>query len=158
MATTVLRASFDDLTRVSTVVLRGVVRAVDDQLATSPEGPFRTAVDIEIIDHLKGLDGQATLRLELPGGRAGNRVMRIPGMPRFFPGDEIVIFLEALPRGGYAITGLAQGVFRVRANGGVDRDLRGLGIVDARGGHVHALPVVPTTLAELELRVREVTP
>jgi hypothetical protein len=84
--------------------------------------------------------------------------MRIPGMPRFAPGDEVVIFLEALPRGGFAITGLAQGVFRVEPSGGLTRDLRGLGLVDRSGLHVHAPLVVPTTLAELRSRLREVTP
>jgi hypothetical protein len=157
MATTVVRASFEDLAQVSDVVLHGVVRAVDDELATSPTGPFRTAVEIEVLAVLKGA-GRSTLRLELPGGRAGNRVMRIPGMPHFAPGDEIVIFLEALPRGGFAITGLAQGLFRVDPSGGLTRDLRGLGLVDRSGLHVHAPLAAPGTLFELQERLREVAP
>lgn len=118
-ATVVVRAQLDELAKSSSVIVHGVVRAVDDDLSIDRDGPFRTAISIEVRRVLKGLPADTkTLDLVLPGGRAGKRTMRIPGMPRFREGDEVVLLLDATPRGGYALTGLSQGVFRVdRAKG-----------------------------------------
>ena len=82
-ATTVIRATLPELMKSSEVVVHGIVRHVDDQLATDKDGPFQTAVDLELVEVIKGLDaGTRVLRLVLPGGRAFERTLRPsePGM------------------------------------------------------------------------------
>ncbi len=144
-ATTVRRAPVAELAATSDVILHGMVRFVDDHLATSRSGPFLTAVEIEIIEVIKGLDPKTeTLRLLLPGGRAFGRTARVPGMPQLQPGEEVVLLLERTEL-SYIFTGLGQGVFRVEGTTGatprVFRDLSGMNLV---GPTTHGLAFEPT--------------
>ena len=110
-ATIVKTISLDTVIESSAVIFHGVVRDVDDDLSLSAMGPFKTRIQLEIISSIKGVDSSDEIfELVLPGGRAGNRVMRIPGMPRFKSGQEVIVFLEE-NRTGYTLTGLFQGVF-----------------------------------------------
>ena len=135
-AATVLHLSLEDMTRASGVVFHGVVKEVNDRVATSDAGPFRTVVHFEILEVLRGLPQERrTFELEIPGGRGPRLVMRIPGMPKFSVGEEVLLFLEKYS-GGYALTGLAQGVYRIdRGEGGIlaSRDLTGLSLVAPSG-------------------------
>lgn len=81
--------------------------------------------------------------------------MQIPGMPRFSPGDEVVLLLERGPR-GYALSGLAQGVFHVERDADaarVHRPLAATALVDGQGRAAVPAPV-PKTLPELLTTVR----
>lgn len=151
-ATTVIRAPLSQLAASSDVILHGLVRQVDDSLAVGPNGPFLTAIDIELREVLKGLDsGTATFRLLLPGGRAFGRVMKIPGMPTFRVGQEVVVLLERHAR-GFALTGLGQGVFTIRREGPIaiaERDLRGLELVGSVGDSGVDLPARSPELGRL---------
>ena len=74
--------------------------------------------------------------LTVEQGSAFGRTMSIPGMPRFSPGDEVVLILERTAS-GFALAGLAQGVFRVDRAGTVPivkRDLAGLELVERKAG------------------------
>ncbi len=78
-----------------------------------------TRVTVDVIEAVKG-SAESTMQFVVAGGRVGDRVAWVPGMPRFEAGGEYVIFL----RDGYAqaadpITGVRQGIFRVvRDDGG----------------------------------------
>jgi hypothetical protein len=150
-ATVLRRASLDELVDSSAVVFHGRVVAVDDDNSEGPRGPFRTTIELEVLTVVKGL-GKDTgvFTLTLPGGRAGDRVMHIPGMPRFSPGDEVVLLLEPTSE-GHALAGLGQGVFRViRADGEVRvvRELGGAVLLDQE--HKPSAPLkAPRTLDEL---------
>ena len=112
-ATIVKAISLDTIVESSSIIFHGIVRHVDDDLSMGPTGPFRTRIRFEIIKPLKGGDsGDLLFELVLPGGRAGDKVMRISGMPRFDTGQEVIVCLEKT-RKGYALTGLFQGVFFV---------------------------------------------
>lgn len=82
---------------------------------------------------LKGED-EAVVEVKLPGGELDGRALVIHGMPRFEPGQEVVLFLtERHPRSGVSLpVGLGQGVFEVDRRGGravARRDTRGLELV-----------------------------
>lgn len=70
-----------------------------------------TSFDIEEIWH-----GSAPSRISvrLLGGRAGNITSTVSGVPRFSPGEEVVLFLEPTPRGDFSIVSWEQGTFRLR--------------------------------------------
>jgi len=147
-AATVINAPIDELAKNSQVILHGVVQHVDDHLADTRDGPFLTAIDLEIIEGIKGVDTtkEETFRLVLPGGRAFDRIMRIPGMPRFSVGEEVVLLLEKHSR-GYALAGLGLGVFKIERRGNLAiarRDLRGMHLVDAKRPSTGRLGSSPT--------------
>jgi hypothetical protein len=155
LAATVLRAGVPELAAASDLVVHGVVRVVDDAVS---QGPFRTVVEVELLEVLKGRHTEPVLRLVLPGGRRGDLTMVVPGMPRFAPGDEVVLLLERTAR-GYAFAGLAQGVFKVDRGGRVPivtRDLRELDFVVPRKQPLPADLGPASRLDDLLQRLREV--
>jgi len=112
-ATVVRKVELTQLVEHSAVILHGIVRAVDDDLSTSCKGPFLTRLDLEVIRYWKG-PSKPTFELTLPGGRACSLRMKVPGMPQFESGQEVILFLEKTSV-GFVLTGLHQGVYWVDA-------------------------------------------
>lgn len=113
-ATVVRSASLRELATASTVIVHAVVRNVNAHVSQNAKGPFLTEVSLEIIEGIKGIKkDRGILHLTLPGGTAGDRTLRIPGMPVFSQHDEVVLLLEANAQGTLFPIGMAQGVFYV---------------------------------------------
>jgi hypothetical protein len=55
----------------------------------------------------------AQLTVRLLGGSVGNLTSTVSGVPRFHPGEEVILFLEPTPRGDFSIVGWLQGTFRI---------------------------------------------
>lgn len=178
-ATTVIEIDLDQMTTSSDVIVHGRVRDAHVEAVAGNERHLRTVVEIDVIELLKGERTRKSVRLELPGGRLGKWAMHIPGMPTFQTGEELVLFLEALPATatrpeGFAITGLSQGKFAVTVGDGgvkqVKRNLDGLHFYQKPGAerlieksgpsraHAHAAPkaAMPQTLAGLLGEVRTI--
>ncbi|MBT9557282.1 MAG: hypothetical protein IV100_14680 [Myxococcales bacterium] len=177
LATTVIEIDLDQMTSSSDLVLHGRVRDSRVESVAGNERHLRTVVEIDVIEMLKGERTRKSVRLELPGGRLGKWAMLIPGMPTFTTGEELVLFLESLPKTqtrpeGFAITGLSQGKFAVTVGEGgvqqVRRNLDGLNfyrkpgadpLVEKNGpvrAHAHPAPMaaMPQTLLGLLGEVR----
>jgi hypothetical protein len=177
LATTVIEIDLDQMTTSSDLVLHGRVRDARVETVAGNERHLRTVVEIDVIEMLKGERTRTSVRLELPGGRLGKWAMLIPGMPTFVTGEELVLFLEALPKTearpeGFAITGLSQGKFAVTVGEGgvkqVKRNLDGLHFYQKPGAerlveksgpgraHAHHAPkaAMPQTLLGLLGEVR----
>ena len=123
----VRQAELAQLVSSSAIIFHGVVSGVDE----SPEslsGQFVTEIQCEVIESIAGLEAHKnTFSFVVPGGQRGTKSLVIPGMPRFLPGDEVVLLLEEVEgRGGWVFTGLAQGVFWVRRDGLVPQVFRNL--------------------------------
>jgi hypothetical protein len=58
----------------------------------------------------------ATIAVRLLGGTTGALASRVSGVPRFRPGEEVVLFLEPTSRGDFSVVGWEQGTFRIRRN------------------------------------------
>ena len=110
-ATVVQKVELTQLVEHSAIIFHGIVRRVDDDLSTSCRGPFLTRLELEVVHSWKG-HSKPTLELTLPGGRACSFRMKIPGMPQFESGQEVILFLEKTSK-GYVLTGLHQGVYWV---------------------------------------------
>lgn len=139
-ATTVLRLPIETLVRSATWVVHGTVREVDEA-AGAGQGGYRTRYTVDVARVVKGAGPTpGSLVFSVPGGRAGDRVMAVAGMPRLAAGDEVVLLLERTGSGGLAFAGFGQGVFFVRRDAlGVARVERSLG-----GGHYVGRAGAPT--------------
>ena len=54
------------------------------------------------------------ISVRLLGGSVGNFTSTVSGVPRFSPGEEVVLFLENTPRDDFSIVSWEQGTFRIR--------------------------------------------
>jgi len=146
-ATTLARMGIEELTRTTTVVARA--RCVAN-VSRWDEGLLWTLTTMELTEIWKG-QAPLTITVRLVGGRAGGRRILVEGVPRFLPGEQLVVFLEPSGKGDWTVTSWAQGTFRIsRAATGkaevVTQDTAGLALFDPmtrqfRSGGVKNMPL-----------------
>jgi hypothetical protein len=136
-ATTVRRLSFDDLVAKAEVIVAGQV--IDSRTYRTSDGKLiLTSYTVQVGENIKG-KAPTTLTVTTVGGKLGNTVLRVSGMPQFQPGENAVLFLER--SGPYTtIVGLNQGKFSI-TNGEVSNTLTGLSFVDDKAGKTLKMPV-----------------
>jgi hypothetical protein len=136
-ATTVRRLSFDELVAKAQIIVAGQV--TDSRTYRTSDGKLiLTSYTIQVGENVKGKT-PATVTVTTVGGRIGNSILRVSGMPQFEAGENAVLFLEQ--SGSYTtVVGLSQGKFRV-SNGEVSNTLTGLSFPDGNAGKPLKMPV-----------------
>ncbi len=155
-ATTMVRMNLDQLTAAASTVAR--VRCVENHTVAA-DGSLWTMTTFEVVESLKGT-APARITVRLVGGRTAGASVRVEGVPRFEPGEELYLFLEPNRKGEFTVSGWAQGTFRVRRAEGseiVSQDTGGVFLFDPatrqyRPGGARSLPV-----SEFKQHVREAT-
>jgi hypothetical protein len=136
-ATTVRRLSFDDLVAKAQLIVAGQV--TDSRTYRTSDGKLiLTSYTIQVGENIKGKT-PTTLTVTTVGGRIGNAILLVSGMPQFDTGENAVLFLEQ--SGAYTtVVGLNQGKFRV-SNGEVSNTMAGLSFPDGNAGKPLKMPV-----------------
>jgi hypothetical protein len=134
-AATFVAPSVEELARTSDAVVRG--RVVDVAARAAAGHRVVTEVEVAVESAWRGAP-DATIRVVVPGGRAGGLALKVDSAPELAPGDEVVLFLS---RSGatWRLNGQALGTFRVVGQ-------------DARAA-VEGARVLPGPLADGERRV-----
>jgi hypothetical protein len=136
-ATSVQRLSLDDLVaKASSIVEADVVSA---RTYRTPDGRLiLTSYTVSVQENLKG-SPVSSIIVTTVGGRIGNTVLHVSGMPVFQPGDKAILFLEK--SGAYStVVGLNQGKFAI-SNGEVANDITGLSFPDGQTGKQVKMPL-----------------
>ena len=83
------------------------------------DGEIWTFTSFTVEDAWKGAPSGAAQRLtvRLLGGSVGNLSSTVSGVPRFRPGEEVILFLQPTARGDYSIVSWVQGTFRIHRDG-----------------------------------------
>jgi hypothetical protein len=76
-------------------------------------GEIWTLTNFEITETWRG-SASGRIRVRLLGGKVGNLTSSVSSVPRFRPGEEVVLFLEPTKRGDYSVVGWQEGTFRIR--------------------------------------------
>lgn len=145
-ATTVVHVSFNEQALQADLAIVGRVVRVED--AEKKGFPFSRAV-VSIEETIAGEAPGPDIDVYQAGGhdkRNGHEV-RVEGLRYLKPGDEVFLFLKALPEGGYEIIGLFQGIYSMGIEKGTGRKIiiGGQGseklvmTLDAARGRVHAV-------------------
>ena len=106
-----------DLTRFSTLVVRGRVASAQSHWSVNPLGEMIVTdwrVDVtEVIDG--AVRGRESITVQTIGGRVGDIVMRTGEDAKIAVGEDVVMFLDPHPHaeGAYWIPGWFQGKFTV---------------------------------------------
>ncbi len=109
-ATTLARMNLQRLTAAATAIVRA--RCLESS-STWEGGEIWTLTSFQTLESFKGaLPGDFTVRLI--GGQVGGIESIVSEVPRFAPGEEVVLFLDTTTGGDYAVTPWVEGTFRVR--------------------------------------------
>jgi hypothetical protein len=112
-ATTLLRMSLAEMSRMAQAIVRARCAGNSTGWDAGEIWTF-TAFDAEEVWH-GATPARFTVRLL--GGRAGNLTSSVSGVPRFRPGEDVVLFLERTSRGDFSVVSWEQGTFRIRDTG-----------------------------------------
>jgi hypothetical protein len=136
-ATSVRRLNLDDLITTAHSIVEGDV--VGSRTYRSDDGKLiLTSYTINVRESLKGAPG-STVTLTTVGGRIGNSILHVAGMPVFQPGEKAVLFLEK-SRGYTTVVGLNQGKFTI-SNNEVSNSLTGLSFPDRAPAKIVKMPL-----------------
>jgi hypothetical protein len=157
-ATTLARLTIEQMTAAAAVVAR--VRCVASEARWSA-GELWTHTTFEVIEVWKG-QAPRTIAVRLIGGRAGNIISSVPEVPRFEPGEDVVLFLEPASAGEFTVTSWAQGTFRIRRDlrSGAERvtqDSAGLPVFDPATRQFRAEGMRGALLENLRARIEAAT-
>ena len=112
-ATTLKRMSVADLSRAAHTVIRA--RCVTNS-TRSDAGEIWTFTTFDVEETWKGL-APAQITVRLLGGRTEDFTSTVSGVPRFSPGEELILFLERTPAQDFSIVSWMQGTFRIAHTG-----------------------------------------
>lgn len=112
-ATTLKKMSLNQMMQVSPIIVRA--RCVSNSEAWDA-GEIWTFTTFDVLETWKSpsqaqVPQQVTIRLL--GGTVGALTSHVSGVPRFRPGEEVVLFLQPAPNGDLSIVSWEQGTFRV---------------------------------------------
>lgn len=102
--------SVEDLAGRAERVVHARVEAVE--MTRDDADRLVTRVELRVESVWKG-DAAATVTVVQAGGTVGTRRVVVTGEARYVPGEEVVVFLVANPRGEWLTLELAQGKFSV---------------------------------------------
>lgn len=108
-ATTLARMSIEEMSHAAPVIVRAI--CVSNRVVWD-SGEIWTFTSFDVTETWRG-SVPARIAIRLLGGTSGNLTSIVAGVPRFAPGDDVVLFLEHTPRGDFSILSWAQGTFRV---------------------------------------------
>ena len=108
-ATTLKRMSVADLSRAAHTVVRARCVTNSTRWDAAEVWTF-TTFDVEEI--WKG-SAPAHITVRLLGGRTEDFTSTVSGVPRFSPGEELILFLERTPAQDFSIVSWMQGTFRI---------------------------------------------
>ena len=149
---TLEKLSIDDMSRKSTLIVRGRIGACAGEQRGSV---IYTRCKVSVIERWKGTAGNQ-VDLLIPGGTARGLIQMFTGTPKLRNGAEYVLFLWSGKSGVLQVIGLSQGVFDVKVDGkgGVTakREATAEVMLDSAGQTVHD-EGVQMTVAALRNRV-----
>jgi hypothetical protein len=108
-ATTLKRMSVADLSRAAHAVVRA--RCITNSTRWDA-GEIWTFTTFDVEETWKG-SAPAQITVRLLGGQAGNFTSTVSGVPRFAPGEELILFLERTSAQDFSIVSWMQGTFRI---------------------------------------------
>lgn len=118
-ATTIEKMSLDRMTQLAPIIVHA--RCVGSSTAWDA-GDIWTFTTFDVLETWKAASGgpiPSRITVRLLGGAVGALTSHVSGVPRFRPGEEVVLFLEPSSRGDFSVVSWQQGTFRIRREAGM---------------------------------------
>ena len=131
-ALTIEKASLQELTNESALVVIGKVISIEYEWEDANQNAINTNITIEVNQYIKG-SGDSQIKITQLGGHIGDFGDVIPGTPNFVMDEEVIFFLFE-HNNKYWIHSIALGCFRIfeEENGqkSVMNDLRNIHLIN----------------------------
>jgi len=111
-AGTLEKLSLEQLVAGADLIVKGRVQEVNSRQSRKQRSPL-TAVTVSVEQQFKG-SKSSVVTIEQPGGAAGDVALGVPGIPEFFTGEDVILFLKRQRDGGFRVVGGKQGKFSAR--------------------------------------------
>lgn len=113
--------SLTEVTLRAGLIVRG---RVTGQLSAwdKEEAVIFTLTTVEVLDQIKWQTNEDRLAIRTPGGVVGDIGLWVEPAPHFVPGEEVLVFLEPSPAGGYQVVGSVQGKYTIRQGWAINED------------------------------------
>lgn len=122
-ATTVVAPKFDSLVAQADYVVRAVVKSVTSEWRIDGSNRhIMTKVKLDVREVIKGTP-PSPLVLEMLGGRIGQDELIVEGAPRFFVGDEDILFVHGNGHQFFPLVAIMYGQFIVSRDTATGLDL-----------------------------------
>jgi len=108
-ATALERMSLAKIAVAAPVIVRA--RCAENSVARA-EGEIWTVTTFNVEETWRG-SASTQVIVRLLGGRMGDVTSHVSGVPRFTPGEDVVLFLQPTTRGDYSVVSWEQGTFRI---------------------------------------------
>jgi hypothetical protein len=118
-ATTLQRMSVADMSRAAHTIVR--TRCITNSTRWDA-GEIWTFTTFDVEETWKG-SAPARITVRLLGGEAGNLKSTVSGVPRFVPGEELVLFLERTSAEDFSVVSWVQGTFRIGHDRATDEEI-----------------------------------
>ncbi len=90
--------------------------------ADKGEDGIETRVALRVLETWAGPEPEEEIfKLRLLGGRVGDEVLRVSGMPRFAEGEELVLFVRGNTREVCPLVGWGHGQYRIKVDSATSR-------------------------------------
>jgi hypothetical protein len=117
-ATTLAHMSVEQMSQTAQVIVRA--RCLENATVWDA-GEIWTLTSFEVEEVWRGPE-PTRITVRLLGGRVGNLTSSVSGVPRFRPGEDVVLFLEATQRGDFSVVSWEQGTFRIAREAATGRE------------------------------------
>jgi hypothetical protein len=153
--TTLLQMSLEQLSKTAGVIVRAQCVGSASEWAG---GEIWTVTTFRAEEIWRGAIAAPQFQVWLIGGRAGNLTSSVSGVPRFRPGEEVVLFLEKTSRGNFTVVSWEQGTFRIAHDGAtagesVTQDTASFATFDPATRRFEAAGIRHVALASFRARV-----
>lgn len=156
-ATIMKEASIENMTKDADLIIIGRVEVIDCRWVQNGK-MIHTFVTISIESLIKGSLDRKSIIVEVPGGIVGEITAMAMGEAKFYPKEEIILFLRKnriIPSTTYFVVGMCQGKFRICKNdinnkNLLERDLEGITLVEKKGSFI------PKYLDELVNQIKKI--
>jgi len=108
------KLSLEQLTHEADVIVKGRIQKVNSQ-ETPDRSAINTLVEVAVEEQWKG-PKTSTLVVSQPGGSARGITQAVPGLPHFFPGEEVILFLKQAGGGRFVTVGGRQGKYVIKTD------------------------------------------
>lgn len=153
-ATTLERMSVERMSQAAKAIAR--VRCVSN-VTVWQRGEIWTLTTFSLEQAWRGaLEAEITVRSL--GGTLGDVTSTVSGVPRFRPGEEVVLFLEPDPYGDYFVVSWQQGTFRIHrdrrtSDETVAQDTASYAVLDPRTRRMETSGIARMPLTDFRDRV-----